>query len=147
MTVGRPVDVVVDDDLNHVGDLEVIERTAGARPGEALVETLAVVRVELRRQEDRQPPVGDLGGHGHVLRALSAEVDREVGPPWVGDRLERFAETHRALAEVRHLVVLALEVERLVASQDPPDDLHVLPRAGQRLRIRLAVPTLDHLRT
>ena len=45
----------------------------------------------------------------------------------------------------RHLVVLALEVERLLAGEDAPDDLDVLPGAGERLRVRLAVPALDHL--
>ena len=119
---------------------------AGAGPGEPLGQALAVVLVELGREEDRQPAVGDLGRHGHVLRALGAEEDRQVGPQRVGDRLERLAQVHRALAPQRHLVVLALEVERLLAGEDAADDLDVLPGAGQRLRVRLAVPALDHLR-
>ena len=119
---------------------------SGAGPGEALGQALAVVRVELRRQEERQPAVGDLGGHGHVLRALGAEEDRDVGAQRVGDRLERLAEAHRACAEVRLLVELALEVERLLAGQDPADDLDVLAGAGERLGVRLAVPALDDLR-
>ena len=43
-------------------------------------------------------------------------------------------------------VVLALELDRLLAPQDAPDDLDVLARARERLAERLAVPALDDLR-
>src|SRR4051794_5214829 len=46
--VGGRVHVVVDDDLDHVRDLEVVSGAAGAGPGEPLVEALPVVLVELR---------------------------------------------------------------------------------------------------
>ena len=53
----------------------------------------------------------------------------------------------RAGSVVGVLEELALEVERLVAPQDPPDDLDVLAGAGQRLVRRTAVPALHHLGT
>ena len=64
----------------------------------------------------------------------------------MGDRLERLAEAQRALAGSGSLVVLALEVERLLAGEDPADDLDVLAGAGERLGVGLAVPALDDLR-
>src|SRR5205807_6848524 len=45
----------------------------GARSSEALVEGLLVGRLLARREEHREPPVGDLGGQGHVLRPLRSE--------------------------------------------------------------------------
>ena len=62
------------------------------------------------------------------------------------DRAQRLAEAPRARPVVRKLVVLAVELDRLLAAQDAPHDLDVLARARERLAERLAVPTLDHLR-
>ena len=64
----------------------------------------------------------------------------------MGDRLEWLAESHRAGAVIRVLVELAVERQRLLARHDPPDDLHVLARAGEGLAIGLAVPPFDDLR-
>ena len=62
------------------------------------------------------------------------------------DRLERLAEPDRALAGVRQRVVRAAVGDRRLAGQHLTDDVDDLAGAGQRLRERLAVPALDHLR-
>ncbi len=136
------------DDLEVAGrgDLEVGAGTAGAGTGEALVEPRLVHAGRLRRVEDRDPAVGDLGGLRHVLRALGAEPDRDVGSQRVHDRLERLAEPGRALAAVGQRVVRPVVGDRRLAGQHLADDVDDLAGAGQRLRERLAVPALHHLR-
>ena len=140
--------VRVGDDLDVAGgrDLEVGPGTTGALAGEALVEPRAVHRRGLRRVEDRDPAVGDLGGLGDVLGPLRAEPDRDVGAQRVHDRLERLAEADRALAGERQRVVRAGVGDRALASQHLADDVDDLAGAGQRLAERRAVPALDHLR-
>ena len=67
-------------------------RRGRARPGgEALGQARAVEGVVLGSEEQRQPAVAQLGGQGHVLRALGGEVDRQVGPQRVDRRLQRLA--------------------------------------------------------
>ena len=90
--VGARLDVVAHDGGHHAGHLEGVRRLAGARAGEALGQRVAVEAVGLRREEHRQPAVADLRGQGHVLRALGAEVDRDVGAQRPHDRLQRLAE-------------------------------------------------------
>src|SRR5581483_10099877 len=127
-------------------DLEVVPPVAGTRAVEALLQRGTVEVVALRSEEDREPTVADLGGHGDVLRALRTEEDGDVLAQRLHDRLERLAEPGRPLPLERHLVVLALEVD-LLAAEDPAQHLHVLTRARQRLRVPLAVPTLHDLRS
>ncbi len=62
------------------------------------------------------------------------------------DRTQRLAQAPRSRPLVRHRIVLAVKLDRLLTSQDPTHDLDVLAGARQRLAERLAVPTLDHLR-
>ena len=118
--VGAPLDVVARHDHQGGGDLEASRPWPGARAAEALGQARAVERVVLGREEQRQPAVAQLGGQGHVLRALGGEVDRQVGPQRVDRRLQRLAEPDAA--RVGQLVVLALEVDRLVAGDDLADD-------------------------
>src|SRR4051812_7068046 len=61
------------------------------------------------------------------------------------DRTERLAESPRAPAVVGHAEVLALERDRLFASEHAPHDVDVLTRPRERLAERLPVPTLHHL--
>ena len=117
---------------------------------EALLRAGELVGVDLlavRRVVERQPAVRDLRGLGDVLGSLGAEVDRDLTAQRVHDRLERLAQPDAARPGVGVLVELALVVERLLACQDPTDDLDVLAGARQRLVRRPAVPALDHLRT
>ena len=70
-----------------------------------------------------------------------------AGRGGVRDRRPRLAEAPRARTVVGKAVVLALELDGLLAAQDPAHDLDVLPRACERLAEGLAVPAFDHLRT
>ena len=59
--------------------------------------------------------------------------------------LQRLAET-RATVE-RHVIEVAVEVDRLVACDDAAHDFEVLACAGERARIGLPIPALHHLWT
>ena len=126
------------------GNFEVVGRTPCAGTGEALGERRAVEAVGLRREEQRQPSIADLGCERDVLRSLGTEVDRDVGAERMQRGLQRLSQA-RAAAQ-RHLVLLADELDRLLASDDRSDDRDVLAGAGEWLRVGLAVPTLDDLR-
>ena len=105
-----------------------------SKPGApaALRERGAVhVREALRREEDRQPAVGDLGGERDVLRPDRGEVDRHLAAQRVDDDLQRLAEAGRVLAGVGDVVVLAVVLERLLAAQDRAHDLDVLAGAAR----------------
>ena len=123
-----------------------LHSAAISKSGFARLQRLGVHLGPERRVVQRQPTVGDLGGHRDVLRPFGAEVDRHVGAQRVRDRLERLAQPDRAGTVVRVRVVLARELERRLAGEDAADDLDVLARAGERLAERLAVPALDDLR-
>jgi len=97
----------------------------------ALVEPLPEQLHAARGEEGRNPAVGDLRGQGDVLWPDRRQVNGNFGSP-VEDGLERLAETGRVRARVRNLVVLAAVLERLLASEDRPDDLDVLARAPER---------------
>jgi hypothetical protein len=90
--VGAGLDVVAGDDHHRGRDLEAVGLGRVAGGGEALGEALAVERVLLRGEEQRQPAVADLGRQGDVLRALGGEVDRDLVAQRVHGRLERLAE-------------------------------------------------------
>ena len=142
----RGAAVVGDDDVGGRADLEVVAAAAGAGPREAVIEPLVVGVGHPRGVEDRQPPVADLGGQRHVLRALGAQHDRDVGPQRVGDRLEVLTQPRGALAGQRQRIVRAVAGDRRFPGPDLAHDVDVLAGAGQRLRELLAVPSLDDLR-
>ena len=135
-----------DHHLRCRADLEVLPAAPRARSGEALVEPLVVHVRQPRGVEDGQPAVADLGSKRHVLRALGAQHDRDIGSQRVGDRLERLAEAGSALARQRQRVMRAVAGDRLLARPNLAHDVDVLPGAGQRLGERLAVPALNDLR-
>ena len=144
--VGRRLDVVVDDDRHHRPPPRSRRRLPrGRRRAKPSAQRVAVEPVVLRREEHRQPAVGDLGGERDVLRPLGAEVDRDVGAQRVDRRLQRLAQTGAAGVGQR-VVARPSYVDRLLAGDHLADDLDVLAGAGQRLRVRLAVPALDDLR-
>ena len=91
--IGRPFGVIVDDDgqrsAHHVECFPALPR-AGA--GEALGQGGGVEVVHRGREEDDVPAVGDLGRQGHVLGALRAQVDRDLGAVRVQDRAQRLAQ-------------------------------------------------------
>ena len=141
----RPV--VGDDDLRGGTDFERLTGPTGAGAGEALVEPFVVHAGNPRRVEDRQPPVGDLGGQRDVLRAFGAQHHRDVRTQRMGDGLERLAQTRGALTRERQGVVRAVAGNRGLAGPDLAQDVDVLAGARQRLRELLPVPALDDLRT
>ena len=143
--VAARVDVVAHHD-GHEGR-EIPVRRAPAADRETLLERGAVHgRSTLGREEDREPAVGDLRRERDVLRADRGEVDRHLRPGGVDDDLQRPAETRRARAAVGDVVMLPVVLERRLAAEDRAHDLHVLPRPGERLAPRLAVPPLGDLR-
>ena len=98
----------------------------------------------IRGEEHRQPAVGDLGRLLDALRPDGRDVNRDLAA--VKDALERLAEPARTRAAIGDLVVRAGVLERLLARPDGAKDLDVLARAAQRVPVRHAVPSLDHLR-
>ena len=142
--VGALLHVVARHDDERGGHLEVVGRAPGPWPGEPLREAGPVEGVVLRGEEQGQPAVAQLGRQGDVLRPLGREVDRQVLPERVDRALQRLADAHAAAA--RHLVLLALVLDRLLPGDDLPHDRDVLPCPGERLRVRLPVPPLDDLR-
>src|SRR3989442_792536 len=120
-------------------------RAIPARRPKARVEPLAEHRHASRREEDGDPAVGDLGGQGHVLWPDGGEIDRDGRAP-VENRAEGLAEAGGPGARIRDLVVLAPELDGLLAAKDRTDDLHVFARLHQRLAEGLPVPALDDLR-
>ncbi len=105
--------IVADDHGDRRRDVEAVEALAAARAREAGIERVAERLLDaVRREEDRQPTVGDLGRELHVLRADGREVDRDVGARRVHDDLERLAEAGRAGPGVGDVVVLAVVFER-----------------------------------
>src|SRR6185369_12782940 len=112
---------------------------------EALVERWLIdLRRAVRRVEDRQPTVGDLGRLCDALRTDRRQIDRDR--PSVEDALQRLAEARRTRALVRDVVVLAVMLERPLARPDGAQDLDVLPRARERLPVPDAMPAFDDLR-
>src|SRR3954447_6950286 len=140
-------DVVRHDQRYRRGDVEVVERAARAVAAEALGEGVFVEVLVAGREQHRQPAVTELGGQSDVLRALGAQVDRDVLAQRVNRRLQRLSQPRRVLPLVGQRVVLALDRHRSLARPDVAQDLDVLARARQRLAERHAVPALDHLRS
>src|SRR5216117_2127387 len=136
-------DVGAGDDRDHRHDVESLRRAAAGL--EALVEPLAEHPAAARREEHRDPAVGDLGGERDVLGPDRSQVDRQRGAA-VQDGLQRLAEAGGVRSRVRDLVVLAAELERLLPPEDRAHDLDVLARLDEWLAERLAMPGLDHLR-
>src|SRR6201989_3095959 len=116
-------------------------------PGEALGRGAGVEVVHRGREEDDVPAVRDLGRQGHVLGALGAQVDGDLGAERMQDRAQRLSHAGApAVGRQRELVVLPVVADWFAARDDLPDDVDVLPGALQRPGVRLAVPSLDHLR-
>jgi len=136
-------DVVADDHRARGHDVEG-RRRAAAR-AKALVEPAAEERHATRREDRRDPAVGDLGGQGHVLGPDRRQVDRQIGAA-VQDGAQRLAQPRRVAAAVRDLVILAAELERLLAPENRAHDRDVLARLAERLAKGLTVPALDYLR-
>ena len=90
--VGGGVDVVGDDERHCRRDLEGVLGMAGALAGEALVQRLPVHLLVRGREEHGEPAVAQLPAHGDVLRALGAEVDRDVLAQRVDRGLERLGQ-------------------------------------------------------
>ncbi len=134
-----------DDRRHHAGHLEVVGGAPGARAGEALGQRLAVEAVGLGREEHRQPAVADLGRQGHVLRALGAEVDRDVGAQRAHDRLERLAEPGAARRGASGSARPTYSTGFSRAMMRRTMSTYSRVRASG-LAYVLAVPALDHLR-
>src|SRR5213078_4608111 len=98
----------------------------------------------LRRDEDREPAVGDLGRERDAFWPERREVDRDLGAQRAQHQLQRLAEAGRARAVPRDPVVLAVVLDDL-ARERCADDLDVLARLAERLAPWLAVPALHHL--
>ena len=143
-----PVEEVAggDSSATTTGTSGATSKLSGRPPAsEPLLEMRAVHLGEsLRREENRQPSVRDLGRERDVARSDRGEVDRHVRAQRARDQLERLAQTGGAVSR-RDVVVLAVMLERLLATEDRPHDGDVLPRERQRFP-RPAMPALYHLR-
>ena len=94
--VGCRLDVIGDDQRHRGGHLEVLAGPARLRTREAVGQRLAVEVVVVRRVEQRQPAVAQLGRHRDVLGSLCGQVDRDVGAQRVDARLQRLAQAGSA---------------------------------------------------
>ena len=99
----------------------------------------------LGEEEDRQPAVGHLGGHGDVLLAQGGHPDRDAGSHGVVDQLEGLAQPRPFAGRQRDLVGRALVDERRLAGPDLAADVDDLARAGEGAVVGHAVEALDHL--
>src|SRR5216684_5215063 len=138
-------DVVAQHDGDGGRDVEAREGLAAARAREARLERFLEDGHPLRREEDGEPAVGDLGGQGHVPGPDGGEIDGNVRAS-VEDGLEGLSQSGGIGARVGDLVVLPLELDGLLAPPHRADDLDVLPSALERLAERHAVPAFHHLR-
>src|SRR5207245_8614667 len=127
---------------DHRHDVEPRGRPAAR--AEPRVEPLTEHLDSPRREERRDPAVGDLRGERRVPGADRREIDREVRAP-VQDRFERLAEARRVRARVRDLIVLAPELEPLLPTADAAHDLDVLARPPHQLAAGPPVPTRPDL--
>ena len=99
----------------------------------------------LRAHQERLYAIGDLAGSAQPGRRDRGGVDLEIGI-CVQNALQRLAEAARVRTRVGDLVVLAAMLQRSLACEHLAHDLDVFFRAGERLAVRHAMPTLDHLR-
>ena len=75
--VRRLLDVVVDDERDRGGDLELVGLPPA--PGKSLLQARTVeLGVVVGGVVERQPAVPDLGGQGDVLGTLGGDVDRNA---------------------------------------------------------------------
>ena len=95
-------------------------------------------------EEDRQPTVGLLGGHGHVLGTQRGHPDRDPVTDRAGDDLERLAEARALIRRQRELVVATVVGDALAAPHRAADVDH-LAGAPERCVVPDAVEALDHL--
>ena len=136
--VGRRVDVVGDDQRHGRGDLEVVElrgarrRARSPRPARRGRSPACV-----GREQHRQPAVAQLGAQRDVLRALGAEVDRDVLAQRVDRGLQRLAEPGAVRAAAAGSA-RRRRVTRPLARPDVAQDADVLARARERLGERHA---------
>src|SRR6185312_14523662 len=114
---------------------EGVERAAGAR--RALLEQRAKLADVLRREEDRDPAVGDLARELRVLRPDGRKVDRDAVLHRRDGQLQRLARPVRE----RQLERLAVELEAF-ARERLAHDGDVLARALELAAEALAVPAL-----
>ena len=97
------------------------------------------------REEDRQVAVGDLSGHAQAGRGDRGGVERHIRIA-VRDAAQRSPQTGRVRPVVGDGILVAVELQRLLARQDLLDDRDVFPGALHRFAERHAVPALDDLR-
>src|SRR5207245_1851882 len=104
----------------------------------ALGERVAIEAVVVRREEEGDPAVAELGGERDVLRPLGAEEDRDPLAQGVDRRLERLAEP--GAVRIGQRIVRTVAGDRALAGEDVAHDTDVLARARQWLGERLAIP-------
>jgi hypothetical protein len=97
--IGRSLNVVVHDQRNGRGDLELRARASRTWAAVAVGERLAVERIVIGRVEQRQPAIAQLAGQGDVLRSLGREVDRNLTPERAEARFQRLARAREPLRE------------------------------------------------
>ena len=143
--VSRPLNVVVDDEIEGHRDLEVLR--GELTPRESLLEVRAVeLVVVLGGVEQREPAVRDLGGLSDVLRTFGAEEDRDPLAQWMHSRLQWLAQAGDAVTtRGRERIVWPVRGDRGPPGDRVAHNPHVFPRPRQRLGERLPVPPLDDL--
>src|SRR5208283_5884775 len=131
----------------HIGrEIEIARILAGSGFGETGVQVgLEELVVPIGAHPDRQDTVGQLGGELDSFGADRRGVDLHIRPA-VQNTLERLAESARAGAAIRNLILLAVETERFLPFQDLADDRDIFAITLERLAVWHAVPALDYLR-
>ena len=153
-----PADGLLDERRDHAaGERREHRRALGARDVQAAVpEAVRAPRADreeavdlavrpLGQEEQRQPPVGDLGGERHVLLAEGGDVDRDGGADGPADDLEGLAEPGPLLLGQGQVVVRPVVGERRLTGPHLAADVDDLAGAPDGLVVGDAVEALDHL--
>src|SRR6185436_5221221 len=138
------IDIIARDHRYSRRNVEASKRLSILASGEAFIQRLAKHADSFRREENRQPAVGDLRRKRDVLRSDGRDVDRYLGAQRMNDKLERLSQPRPA--SHRDVVILTVIIQGSLAFENGSKNVDVLASPGEQLAVNDAVPAFDNLR-